>query len=132
MKVYNLTSGTLYANYSGEECYCVLGIYAAEKVGPEVPKALQYELFSHADHVENMKTMAAFLEEYATAREKDYREPYEIVYSANDRSTGGGCSCELCVERRGEPQPVHFMAPVEKIREALALVGIEVELKDMR
>lgn len=123
MKTYNLVRTSLYRRRGDEDCFCALGIYAEEKMGAGTAQRLEYNVFRDEAHREALDAMANFLaplinEEFLP----EHEENYAVVYRANDRSTRDPNDQE-----RFTPT-----VPVEKIKEALALAGIEVELNDLR
>lgn len=130
MKTYNLTSGSLHRRLGDMDCFCVLGIFAEEKAYEGAAKAMAYEVFRMEKHKEALDAMAKFLLPLYRADEwsQEWESNYEVVYRANDIANGG-CPCGL---DHGGDQPIAFVVPTEKIKEALALAGIEVELNDMR
>jgi hypothetical protein len=135
MKTYNLTSGTLYAKRDGVDCFCALGIFAAERGCPiEQLEADDYSFFGKPELQEDIAKMATVLNPISGIRDDwgddDDDESAEDLYSqihfANDlrdwhkwdSASGSG--------------KVPYRVPAEKIQEALAAVGIKVELKDKR
>lgn len=125
MKTYNLISGSLFDSRRGQECYCALGIYAKEKVGTVETSQQTYDLFRRPEYQDDLEKMADLLYPLASGKPWDsyWTQAYEAVYQANDET-----------ERHEDGRTVRYepVVPAEKIQEALALVGINVQLNDLR
>lgn len=113
-----------------EDCFCALGVYAAERgYSVEVLDKELYHIFDDAKHTEEIKALVAFLAPLVgyDVDEDDFdREDSMYVYLANDKRNwprSGGV-----LEYGRAP----YTVPASKIKEALKLVGIDVELNDKR
>lgn len=117
MPTYNLISGQLHDKRNGQDCFCALGVYANAKGYSieDIRRNKRYDIFDEPEHAANVKTMLHVLRDYYNSDEVLSPNDCTGVFLANDASTDG-----------------RYTTPVEKIWEALAAVGVEVELNDVR
>jgi len=114
MVTYNLTNRCLVRNVDGEDCFCVLGIYLREKGEPvERIREAGFTLLKKDEYESDLFEMASYLR--SVWGRAGTTCDYTAIYMANDRETSDG-----------------FAVGPDDIKEALARVGIDVDLVDKR